>query len=253
MKYKTYRSLFYFYNLIGILNMRFDCRKFEISKFLKYKSIIILTLVTVHTYRTLNHDLKLNSKVSKFSGRFLRFYNTLLNFILIIIMWIFFRNQKNLSKIFKIFLHLNEVARKRKIKFNLRGIKTKIWIFLSYVTFLIIVTVYFLLHILHESWSVHIEVLSNFLRVFNLMSIFSFTYFMLIHFELMLKIFNEVLEDRIDLVHSDCKDLLNILNLQKRLFELLNVSFQSLLPALVVSHLMNTIKVVRSFINQYQF
>lgn len=250
MKHKSYKSLFYFYNFIGVLNLRFNGQKFKISKFLKYKSALMLIAVSADTIFNINHDLILNSRVSEFSEKFLGLYNISSKILILLMMWIFLKNQKDIAKIFDIFIHFHKVSKELKINVNLRKMRKKFRKFLYVMLFFILCSVAYFKVKINPTWQDLAEFIVRFFFIMNMFGDSSFSYFLLAHFELLLKHFNQVLEERINMVHNSCEDVLKILILVNRFFKTFNDSWRVLLPMLVVNHLVVTVKAVRKIVEK---
>jgi len=232
MKHTVYKILFYVFNFIGILNLRFDGNKFKFSKVLYCKTLIIFVILITKMFLD-NYSIFKNynnASISLFSKIYLLVSEQSQIFIIAIMVWIHLHRQKEIADIFTIFNNLKKFCDEKKFKINLRRLKFKLTLFLFIILLYFIVNLVNLcVHKLNSKWS---EVINNFLQANLIMfffSLFAFIYFILVHYEIVLKNINEILEKQMNVIHNNCEELLNNLILIHQLFRLFKESFQMII------------------------
>ena len=247
MKNKTYKIIFFVYNLLGILNLKFDGKKFKFSKILFYKTLIIFVILTTKKFfdqYSIFYKHKIGS-ISLFSRTYIELNEQFQIHIIIIMAWIHLQRQKEIADIFTNFCNLKRFCDENKFKINLKKLKFKINVYLV-VVFLLFSFVFIdlIFHDPNLKWS---KVINKFLTAIvslYFISLFVFIYFILIHFNFLLINVNEILENRLSDIHNDCQNLLNNLKLIQELFELLKNSFQMTLFLFAIFQLSIISKIV---------
>lgn len=256
MKYSVYKILFYVFNFLGILNLRFDGNRFKFFKVLYCKTLIFFVIVITNFFLDNYSPFKNYNKasISLFSKIYLLVSEQSQIFIITIIVWIHLHRQKEIADIFTIFHNLKKICDEKKLKINLRRLKFKLTLFL------VLIFLYFIVNLanlfVHEpnfKWS---EVMNNFLQAYLVMfffSLFAFIYFILVLYEIILKNLNEILENQMNVIHNNCEELLNNLILIHQLFKLLKESFQTIILLYTIFQLGIISRIVNLIFNHLTF
>lgn len=241
---KIHKLIFRVFNLTGVYSLQFDGQKFQISKFRYFlSSLFIFGYLVVRFYIHLKVIIenKAKIKVTNFSRNFFDVF-IMLNFFStsswIIILFI---HQKNISKIF---------TSLQDFKIDFEKIEKKILIsFVFYNSMLIIYTGSYFLALFFDQvfvslFEILMFVLFDFICIFYATECSCFFNIILIHYDFLIKNFNQFSEYQVELVHNDCSNLMFELYKIEKVFNDLNTTLGSVLSIVTVNHLSGIIAIV---------
>lgn len=244
---KIHKLIFKFFNLIGIFSLKFDGKKFKIPKIRYFlSSILIFGYLALRLFIHLKsfYERKSKAKTTSFS---IVFFEAITHFyILTIIMWItiLLIRQKKLSEIF------NDFKNFEILQINIGEVEKKIVISFGYYNLMLIAfTANYISSImidldLKSLYKMLIYVVLDFPLVFYSAECLCFFNIVLIHYEFLVKNFNQLLKSQVDLVHSDCRKLVENLSKIQKLFNLLNLSFGGVFSIITINNFVGITSIV---------
>lgn len=252
-KLKVHKLIYKFFNIVGIFSLNFDGKKFNISNFrYLFSFIFIFGFLFIRISIFLKYLVERNHqyKITIFSQIFFE-VSSCLN-LLTTSTWIiilFFR-QKKISKIFTIFKCFYNFG---SLKVNLLELERKILIIFLFYNFMLTTFMIFYISSLLDEFGYEnyhkmltVIILDFPCIVFTTESSCFFN-IILLHYEFLIKNVNIILEYQVELVHNDCRKLIeNFYKIQKS-FNLLNQTLGSIFSLITINHLVGVVAVVSSY------
>jgi len=245
----VYKSIFRFFNIIGILCFKFDGKKFTISKVrLFLSSLFISGYLSTILFIYLKFFFK-NTPVIKITNFSKLFFEITSNFnFFTVFLWIviLLTRQKNISKILSTFCEL------KKVNFQIKTEKLEQKVLLSFIfyNFVMISFTVFLIYLLISDLSfenlnkILIKIIRDFPCILYSTECLCFCNLILIHYEFLIENFNQLLYNQVELMHNDCINLLENLNRIQRFLNFLNQTFGSILSLIAFNHFIGIVAIV---------
>jgi len=150
------------------------------------------------------------------------------------------------KKYFKNFLTFCEF---KKLNFQIKTDKLERKVLISFIfhNFMMIsFTISFIFFLISDlSLSkIVMQVISDFPTIFYSSECLCFCNLILIHYEFLIKTFNQLLDNHVELIHNNCVDLLENFKTIQRFFNFLNQTFGSILSLIAFNHFIGIVVTV---------
>lgn len=262
MNSKYYKNIFKFFYLTCVLSIKFDGKRFLAPKSLRFKSIFLMSFVLIvrnilrfHEHNNHIHIEESDKKIISiffviFVGLMMRIIE-ILPFICTLILLV---QQEKIAKIFTTFYELKIICCNKNIKINDKNLFYKIlksFIVFGIISFFVFDFVDLYLRNNIKLITIIISILDQIMNIYYLLTL-DFYYIILIHFELLVNNFNQIIKDRIDFIHENCEELLQKLTIIQELFDLLNQALGKIFSFEALDDLLYVISFVRNFFLTYK-
>lgn len=250
---KAYKLILKFFNVFGILNIKFDGNKFIFSKFRNIVWLVLIIFnIIIWSIVRLKYAMKKNSEpnLTNFTKLVFTIFNGFVIVLAVIQAIALFISQKDIAKMFTIFHILIKLCNKNDLKIEcdklLQNVLFSFLIYNFFILFFVISSIkfYFVDENIQSVAKLLEQLFINFPNIVYSVESFLLSRLALVHFECLIENFNKILFDQVMQTHKDCKNIVANLIKIRKLFEILNNTFGRMFSIITITRFLDVIFMV---------